>query len=103
GLVVGSVIAGPALSSATAASLREFAGLRAMGIPRWRMVGLVLAQSFWVAAAGIALAVPITLGLARLGLAYGVEPLLPAWLLASSAAITTAAAMLAGLVALRSL
>jgi putative ABC transport system permease protein len=103
GLVVGAVISGQTLYAATAASLREFAVLRAMGIPRGRMVGLVLAQSFWVAAAGIALAVPTTLGLARLGLAYGVEPRLPAWLLASSAAIATAAGMLSGLAALRSL
>jgi len=103
GLVVGAVISGQTLYSATAASLREYAVLRAMGIPRWRMAGLVLAQSFWVAAGGVALGIPITLGLARLGLSFGVDPLLPPWLLISTAALTTATAMLAGLAALRSL
>src|SRR5262249_49154249 len=79
GLVVGAVISGQTLYSATAASLREYAVLRAMGIPRWRMAGLVLAQSFWVAAGGVALGIPITLGLARLGLSFGGDPLLPPW------------------------
>ena len=35
------------------AALREYAVLRALGIPRWRMAGLVMAQSLWVGLAGI--------------------------------------------------
>src|SRR5262249_60498804 len=52
GLLVGAVVTSQTLYAATAAQLREYAVLRAMGIPRWRMALTVLAQSFWVGAAG---------------------------------------------------
>src|SRR5207302_3600841 len=48
GLLVGAVVTSQTLYAATAASLREFAVLRALGIPRWRMAFSVLSQSFWV-------------------------------------------------------
>ena len=41
GLLVGAAITSQSLFGATVASLREFAVLRAMGIPRWRMAGVV--------------------------------------------------------------
>ncbi len=40
------------LYAATAASLREYAVLRALGIPRRRMAGMVMAQSLWVGLGG---------------------------------------------------
>jgi putative ABC transport system permease protein len=43
GLIVGAVVTSQTLYAATAASLREYAVLRALGIPRWRMAGAVLA------------------------------------------------------------
>src|SRR5262245_5929756 len=61
GLLVGAVVTSQTLYAATAAQLREYAVLRAMGIPRWRMALTVLAQSFWVGAAGVALAIPTVL------------------------------------------
>src|SRR5262245_23373772 len=48
GLLVGAVITSQTLYAATQAAARELATLRALGIPRWRVVGLVLAQSAWV-------------------------------------------------------
>src|SRR5205814_6222083 len=65
GLLVGAVVTSQTLYAATAAALREYAVLRALGIPRWRMAASVLAQSFWVGVAGIALALPAVLLLAN--------------------------------------
>ena len=48
GLLVGAVVTSQTLYAATAASQREFATLRAMGIPKWRLKLNVLVQSFWV-------------------------------------------------------
>jgi putative ABC transport system permease protein len=103
GLLVGAVVTSQTLYAATAASLREYAVLRAMGIPRWRMALMVLAQSFWIGAAGVALALPIVFGLAYLGNEVGAKVLLPWELLGAAVAVTMAMAMLSGLAALRSL
>ena len=42
GLMVGAVVTSQTLYAATAGALREYAVLRALGIPRWRMAGAVL-------------------------------------------------------------
>jgi putative ABC transport system permease protein len=103
GLVVGGVITGQTLYAATVAARREFAVLRAMGIPRWRIGRLVLAQSFGVAAVGVALAHPVCLALAQTAKARGIEAQLPAWLLAATALFVIGTAVAAGAFALRSL
>jgi putative ABC transport system permease protein len=103
GLLVGAVVTSQTLYAATAASLREYAVLRALGIPRWRMAATVLAQAFWVGLAGIAVAGPAIFGLAEGAGAAAVPLLLPPWLLGSAAVVTMAMAVLSGLAALRSL
>jgi putative ABC transport system permease protein len=103
GLVIGAVITSQTLYAATAASLREYAVLRALGIPRWRIAAAVLAQSFWVGGVGLGLALPAALGLAHAAEALGTRVLLPSWLLGSTAGVTMAMALLSGLAALRSL
>ncbi|HWG47570.1 MAG TPA: ABC transporter permease [Gemmataceae bacterium] len=103
GLFVGAIITAQTLYAATVASLREYAVLRALGIPRWRLRLLVVTQSFWVALAGMAAAVPATVGLARLGAAFDIALSLPAWLVVTAAAVTLIMALLSGLVALRAL
>ena len=103
GLLVGAVVTSQTLYAATAASLREYAVLRALGIPRWRMALTVLAQSFWVGVAGLACAVPAVFGLQQVAGAAGVPVQLPGWLLGGGAAVTMAMALLSGLAALRSL
>src|SRR5262249_22776557 len=100
GLLVGAVVTSQTLYGATVASLREYAVLWALGIPRWRMSLAVLSQSFWVGVAGDCLALPVTLALAQTADPLGVQVLLPTWLLASSAAITLVTALLSGLAAL---
>src|SRR5262249_25747978 len=48
GLLVGAAATSQMLYAATLASLRQYAVLEALGIPTWRMAGLILTQSFWV-------------------------------------------------------
>jgi putative ABC transport system permease protein len=103
GLLVGMVVTSQTLYAATAASLREFAVLRALGIPRWRMAVTVLAQSFWIGVAGIGLALPTIFALAGVGNNVGAKVLLPWWLWTSAVGITMIMALLSGLLALRSL
>ncbi len=104
GLLVGAVVTSQTLYAATIASLREYAVLRALGIPRWRMALMVVSQSFWIGIIGIALAFPAVYGLAvaadRL---MRVKIDLPLWLQGSAAAVTLLMALLSGLFALRSL
>jgi putative ABC transport system permease protein len=101
GLVVGAVVTSQTLYAATAASLREYAVLRALGIPHWRLVVLVLTQSFWLGAVGTGLALPAAGVLARAADWLGVRVALPDWLLAGTATITLTVALLSGLAALR--
>jgi putative ABC transport system permease protein len=103
GLLVGAVVTSQTLYAATAASLREFAVLRALGIPRWRMAAMVVAQSFWIGIIGVGLALPSVFGLARLADHLGVRVDLPWWLLTSATVVTLGMALLSGLLALRSL
>jgi putative ABC transport system permease protein len=102
GLLVGAVVTSQTLYAATVAAQREYATLRAMGIPSWRLQLSVLTQSLWVGLAGISLAVPITFGLAELANRLGTQVLLPWWILLPSAGITLSMALIAGLAALRS-
>jgi len=103
GLLVGAVVTSQTLYAATAASLREYAVLRALGIPRWRMALTVLAQSFWVGVAGIGLALPTVFLLAHFGNEVGARVLLPWELLTGTVVVTMVMALVSGLAALRSL
>jgi putative ABC transport system permease protein len=102
GLLVGAVVTSQTLYSATVASLKEYAVLRALGIPRWRMAMMVLSQAFLVGVTGIVCASPIIFGIQYLAEA-AVKIMLPPWLLFGACAITMTMAMLSGLYALRSL
>jgi putative ABC transport system permease protein len=103
GLLVGAVVTSQTLYAATAASMREFAVLRAMGVPRWRLSASVLVQSFWIGVLGVALSLPAVYGLARVAELLEAKALLPAWLMLSTGAVTLAMALGSGLFALRSL
>jgi putative ABC transport system permease protein len=103
GLIVGAVVTSQTLYGASVASLREYAVLRALGIPHGRLRGLVLGQSFWVTLAGLVLALPLTVILAHIARPMNVEVLLPPWLLAGIGGLTLAVGLLSGAGALRSL
>jgi putative ABC transport system permease protein len=103
GLLVGAVVTSQTLYAATAASFREYGVLRALGVPRWRLGLIILAQSFWLGVIGVLLAIPVVFGLAQLAGLLGARVFLPAWVLGSAAGLTLTTALLAGLTALRSL
>ncbi len=102
GLLVGAVITSQTLYAATAASRREFATLRAMGIPRWRLKASVLLQSFWVGLFGLAVATPVTLLLVEAAAALGTDVRLHPLVVAGAAGVTMVMAVGSGLAALRS-
>jgi putative ABC transport system permease protein len=102
GLVVGAVITAQTLYSATAANAREFAILLALGIPRWRISVMVLQQSFWVGLIGIAVALPVCLGLQVAARQVGADVDLRWEVLAGTALVTVVMALVSGTFALRS-
>jgi putative ABC transport system permease protein len=102
GLLVGSVVTSQTLYAATAASQREYATMRAMGIPRWRLKMAVLGQSFWVGLLGVLFAVPMTLMLAEGANRLGTQVRLHPFVIATAAGITMLMAIGSGLAALRS-
>ncbi len=103
GLLVGAVVTSQTLYAATAASMREYAVLRALGIPRWRIAGMVLAQSFWVGIIGVLIGWVAAHAATFLAAELGASVTLPLWLQAGAAIITLGTALVAGLAALRSL
>src|SRR5262249_60551574 len=78
GILVGVAVTSQTLFAATAASVREFAVLSALGIPRWRMAAAVLTQSFWIGLAGLALAAPVAYSLEAVAQACGAKVILSA-------------------------
>jgi putative ABC transport system permease protein len=102
GLLVGAVVTSQTLYAATAASQREYATLRAMGIPKWRLQLSVLVQSFWVGLFGIILAAPLTFALAEAAYAMGTNVRLHPIIIGSAALVTMSMALGSGLAALRS-
>lgn len=102
GLAVGAVVTMQTLYAATIASAKEYATLFALGIPRGRVYRLVLAQAFWVGIFGVIVAYPVVQLLALGAEAAGTRVILRWEVLAGAAVITLGTAILAGLVALRS-
>ncbi|MFN4258624.1 MAG: ABC transporter permease [Gemmataceae bacterium] len=104
GLIVGSVVTSQTLYAATAASIREFATMRALGIPRPKLRGMVLAVSFWVGIFGVGLALPLIFLVATTANTYlGTRIELSWWLLLGTAIVTMTMALISGLASLRSL
>jgi putative ABC transport system permease protein len=103
GLLVGAVVTSQTLYAAIVGSLREYAVLRALGIPRWRMAIAVMQQSICVGLLGTLVAIPAVFGLARIAEIFGGKVQLPLWLIGGASAVTLVMALLSGLYALRSL
>ncbi len=103
GVIVGAAVTSQTLYAATAASLREYAVLEALGIPTWRMAGLIMAKSFWIGLFGVILAIPVVALSASLVDMLGTRALIPPWLWFGTAALTLVMALVSGLLALPSL
>ena len=102
GLIVGAVITGQTLYSATIANAKEFAILLALGIPRWRISVMVLVQSFWVGVLGLVLATPFCGGLWYLASQFNTEVDFRWEVVVGTAVVTLGMAIFAGFAALRS-
>jgi putative ABC transport system permease protein len=103
GLLVGALITTQTLYAAAAASMKEYAVLRAMGISRQRIASTVITQAIVVGLLGIILAGSLVGPLAALIQYQGANVQLPSWMLLSSGVLTFAMAMLSGVLALRSI
>jgi putative ABC transport system permease protein len=102
GLLVGAVVTSQTLYAATMASMREYAILLALGIPRWRVRFTIVTLAFWIGMLGVIIAIPGVFALAYLANYAGVNPQLPPELLGGASLITLIMAMGAGAFALRS-
>lgn len=102
-LLVGSVVTSQTLYGAVLASLREYSVLDALGIPRRRLVGLVLAQSLWIGLAGVTVALPVIYLLSGAALLIRTRVLLWDWLVGATLVLTLSMALLSGVSARRSL
>jgi putative ABC transport system permease protein len=103
GIVVGAVITSQTLYAAIVASIREYATLRALGVPARSLRAVVVEQSLWVGVAGLALTCVAAASAALLADAFHVALKLPAWTLAGTAVLVLAISLASGLFALRSL
>jgi putative ABC transport system permease protein len=102
-LLVGLAVTSETLYAAVLAQSKEFAVLEALGIPRRHVVGLVLAQSFWLGVSGVLMALPCTVFLAWGALWMQTQVILSVPILSLTFALTLGMAMLAGLSSLRPL
>ncbi|MGL6076235.1 MAG: ABC transporter permease [Fimbriiglobus sp.] len=102
GLMVGAVITAQTLYTATMASAKEFATLLALGIPRRKIYGMVMAQSFWVGVMGVSLSIPLVFLLAFLAERAGGRVVLRWEILVGAAVVTMITSLLSGFSALRS-
>ena len=102
-LLVGLAVTSETLCAAVLAQSKEFAVLEALGIPRTRVCRLVLAQSFWLGVAGILVALPCTVVLARAALWIHTQVILSGPIFTLTFGLTLGIAIVAGLSSLRPL
>lgn len=102
-LVVGVVITSQTLSGAILSSLKEFAALRALGVPLHSLRAVVVEQALWVGVAGLIVTGLLTLAIAALGDHLRIAMAFPGWMLGGSAATIVIVSALSGLLSLRPL
>ena len=100
-ILVSIIITSQTLAAAVAGSLKEYAALRALGFPMAALRRIVLAQSGWVGAAGLAVATVIAGLLAAAARAGAVPAVFSASMMGVTAALVMVTALGSGLFALR--
>ena len=75
---------------------------RSLGIPRRKIYGLVIAQSWWVGVFGVMTSVPVVWLLAQAAAAGGAKVVLRWEVMGGAALVTISTALFSGLFALRS-
>ena len=102
-LLVGVVITSQTLASAVAGSIREFATLRALGVPSGFLRRIVLAQATWLSVGGLVVAAAMGGGLIMLARILSVPVSFSGWMAIVVVASVIVVAQFSGLVALRQL
>lgn len=100
-VLVAGVITSQTLSAAVAGSIKEYAALRALGFSMGFLRRVVVAQSAWVGAAGMALSGALTLALTLAARASAIPIVLTLPMLAIAGALVMVTALVSGALALR--
>jgi putative ABC transport system permease protein len=100
-ILVAVIITSQTLAAAVAGSIKEYAALRALGFPMSSLRRIVIAQSAWVGATGLAGAAVLTVALVALARARDVPILLSAPMMTAAAVLVIAVALGSGVFALR--
>ena len=100
-VLVAGVITSQTLAAAVAASLREYAALRALGFSMRALRSIVLEQSAWVGAAGLVVAGALTLAMSAAAHVGDIPVVLTLPMIAASAALVLVTALGSGVLALR--
>lgn len=102
-VLVGIVITSQTLSGAILASIKEFAALRALGVPRRALHSIIIEQSLWLGAVGLAITAVLTVMISWIAYQWRIATAFPWWMLLGVAALMVGIAILSGLLALRPL
>ncbi|CAN5425060.1 FtsX-like permease family protein [soil metagenome] len=100
-LLVAVIVTSQTLAAAVAASLKDYAALRALGFTLGALRAIVLAQTAWIAAAGVVLASALTIVLAALARLKATPLILTPAMAAGAAGLVLLVALGSGLWALR--
>lgn len=103
GFLVGAVITSQTLAGAVMASLREYATLRALGVPVRALRWVIVEQSFWVGVIGLGITLASSMLLYPLAHYFHVGMRLPLAGVTLCCGLTLLVALGAGVLALRSL
>ncbi len=101
GIVVGVVITSQTLRAVIMNSLKEFATLRALGVPVAALRGIVLELAAWIGILGLALTGVVAFALSLAADEANVSLYFPWWTIAATILFTFAVALASGFVALR--
>ena len=100
-IMVAVVITSQTLAAAVAASLKDYAALRALGFSMGALRSIVLGQTLWIGVAGVGVAALLTVGLIGLAGSQAVPIVLSPAMMATAAVLVILVALLSGVFALR--
>jgi putative ABC transport system permease protein len=100
GVIIGLVITSMTLRGAILSSIKEFASLRALGVPMGALRAIVVELSFWVGVASLAFTALLTVGVYILAISGGVPMGFPLSWQITTAVFLMITAVVSGFVAL---
>ncbi len=102
-VVVGVVITSQTLMSAIAASLREYATLRALGVGRFDLGRIVLEKSSWIGGLGVVIGAALATAIVAIADSQFVPIAVTAWMAIGCAVLVMVVALISGGLAAQSL